>query len=220
MSACEDWQMNALLDWLINHMQSIDPLLRSSLAGLAILAETSLFVGLIVPGDTVVLVAATGVHNMAEFWLLLGMVLLGSLIGESLGFLIGRFFGERIRASKLGRRLGENNWALADHFVHRRGGLAVGISRFLPVLHSLVPVVSGMTRMRYRVFITWTVGACAIWAGIYVAVGYIAKASYLQLSANLKWGGAVFVGIILIFVVIVHFAKKRLEKEAEKLAEE
>jgi len=212
--------MNALLDWLINHMQSIDPILRSSLAGLAILAETSLFVGLIVPGDTVVLVAATGIHNFAEFWLLLGLVLFGSMVGETLGFLIGRFFGERIRASKFGKRLGESNWALADHFVHRRGGLAVAISRFLPILHSLVPVVSGMTRMRYRIFISWTVGACAIWAGLYVAVGYLAKSSYQQLSTNLKWGGAVFVGIILIFVTIVHFAKKRLEKAAEKMAEE
>lgn len=201
-------------------MQSIDPLLRSGLAGLAIMAETSLFVGLIVPGDTVVLVAATGIHDFSEFWLLLGLVLLGSLLGETLGFLIGRFFGERIRSSKFGKRLGESNWALADHFVHRRGGLAVGISRFLPILHSLVPVVSGMTRMRYRTFITWTVGACAIWAGIYVAVGYIAKASYEQLSTNLKWGGAVFVGIILIFVTVIHFAKKRLEKTAEKMAEE
>ena len=212
--------MNAFLDWLINHMQGIDPLLRSSLAGLAILAETSLFVGLIIPGDTVVLVTSTGVHNFAEFWLLLGLVLLGSLIGESLGFLIGRLFGERIRHSKFGKRLGESNWALADHFVHRRGGLAVGISRFLPILHSLVPVVSGMTRMRYRTFITWTLAACAIWAGAYVSVGYIAKASYLQLASNLKWGGAVFVGIILIFVTVVHFAKKRLEKTAEKMAEE
>lgn len=211
--------MNAFLDWLINHMQSLDPVLRSSLAGLAIMAETSLFVGLIIPGDTVVLVASTGVHNFAEYWLLLAFVLLGSMIGETLGFLIGRFFGERIRRSKFGQRLGENNWALADHFVHRRGGLAVGISRFLPVLHSLVPVVSGMTRMRYRTFISWTLGACTIWAGAYVSVGYLAKASYLQLASNLKWGGAIFIGIILIFVTLVHFAKKRLEKTAEKMAE-
>ena len=59
--------MNAFLDWLINHMQSLDPILRSSLAGLAILAETSLFVGLIIPGDTVVLVASTGIDNLAAF---------------------------------------------------------------------------------------------------------------------------------------------------------
>jgi membrane protein DedA with SNARE-associated domain len=201
-------------------MQSLDPVLRTGLAGLAIMAETSLFVGLIIPGDTVVLIAATGTHNFGEFWLLLGMVLLGSMIGESIGFLIGRYFGERIRASKFGKRLGESNWAMADHFVHRRGGLAVGISRFLPILHSLVPVVSGMTRMRYRIFITWTLGACAIWAAIYVSVGYLAKSSYEQLSSNLKWGGAVFVGIVLIFVIGIHFAKKRLEKAAEKMAEE
>jgi membrane protein DedA with SNARE-associated domain len=201
-------------------MQSLDPVLRTGLAGLAIMAETSLFVGLIIPGDTVVLIAATGSHNFGEFWLLLGMVLLGSMIGESIGFLIGRYFGERIRASKFGKRLGESNWAMADHFVHRRGGLAVGISRFLPILHSLVPVVSGMTRMRYRIFITWTLGACAIWAAIYVSVGYLAKSSYEQLSSNLKWGGAVFVGIVLIFVIGIHFAKKRLEKAAEKMAEE
>jgi len=212
--------VNAIIDWLINHMQSLDPVLRTGLAGLAIMAETSLFVGLIIPGDTVVLIAATGSHNFGEFWLLLGMVLLGSMIGESIGFLIGRYFGERIRASKFGKRLGESNWAMADHFVHRRGGLAVGISRFLPILHSLVPVVSGMTRMRYRIFITWTLGACAIWAAIYVSVGYLAKSSYEQLSSNLKWGGAVFVGIVLIFVIGIHFAKKRLEKAAEKMAEE
>ena len=181
--------------------------------------ETSLFVGLIIPGDTVVLVASTGVLDIGDFFLLLGFVLLGSLIGESLGFWIGRLFGSRIRASKLGQRIGESNWKMADSFIEARGGLAVAISRFLPVLHSLVPVVAGATKMRYRVFIRWTVAACAVWASAYVSVGYLAHTSYDQIGANLKFGSVIFVAIILVFVTIIHFAKKRLEKTAIKMVQ-
>ena len=74
--------------------------------------------------------------------------------------------------------------------------------------------------MRYQTFIKWTFAACAIWASAYVGVGYIAKASYEQLSSSLKWGGFIFVAIILVFLVLVHFGKKRLEKAAEKMIAE
>jgi membrane protein DedA with SNARE-associated domain len=211
--------VNEFLDWLLNTVQSVDPLLRDLLAGLAIMLETSLFVGLIMPGDTVVLVASTGVQNFVDFLGLLGFVLLGSLIGESIGFWVGRFFGAQIRRSKLGQKIGERNWQMADTFVETRGGIAVAISRFLPVLHSLVPVVSGMTRMRYSTFIKWTLAACAVWASAYVGIGYLAHASYDRLASNLKFGGLVFVAIIVAFVVAVHFAKKRLEKTAERMIE-
>ncbi len=211
--------MNELLNWLLTTVQSVDPLTRNLLAGLAIMLETSLFVGLVMPGDTVVLVAATGVANLLDFFFLLGAVLLGSLIGESLGFWIGRLFGEKIRYSKLGNKIGEKNWKMADAFIESRGGLAVAISRFLPVLHSLVPVVAGASTMRYRIFIRWTVAACAIWAAAYVGVGYIAQASYEQIGANLKFGAVIFIAIILTFAIIVHFAKKRLEKAAIKMVE-
>ncbi|AIC47415.1 DedA family protein [Rhodoluna lacicola] len=211
--------MNELLNWLLTTVQSVDPLTRNLLAGLAIMLETSLFVGLVMPGDTVVLVAATGVANLLDFFFLLGAVLLGSLIGESLGFWIGRLFGEKIRYSKLGNKIGEKNWKMADAFIESRGGLAVAISRFLPVLHSLVPVVAGASTMRYRIFIRWTVAACAIWASAYVGVGYIAQASYEQIGANLKFGAVIFIAIILTFAIIVHFAKKRLEKAAIKMVE-
>ena len=212
--------MNDILDWLLTTVQSVDPALRNILAGLAIMLETSLFVGLVMPGDTVVLVASTGVADIGDFFWLLGCVLLGSLLGESFGFWIGRLFGERIRASKLGQKIGEKNWRMADAFIESRGGLAVAISRFLPVLHSLVPVVAGATKMRYGVFIRWTLAACAVWASAYVGVGYLAKSSYEQIGSSLKFGGLIFVAIILIFVTIVHFAKKRLEKTAVKMVEE
>jgi membrane-associated protein len=212
--------VNEILDWLLNTVQSVDPTLRNLLAGLAIMLETSLFVGLVMPGDTVVLVASTGVTNLADFFWLLGAVLLGSLIGESIGFGIGRLFGERIRRSKFGQKIGEKNWQLADNFIEARGGIAVAISRFLPVLHSLVPVVAGATKMRYRVFIRWTFAACAVWASLYVGVGYLAKESYEQIGGTLKFGAVAFIAIILIFMTLVHFAKKRLEKTAVKMVED
>lgn len=212
--------MNEILDWLLTTVQGVDPLTRNLLAGLAIMLETSLFVGLIIPGDTVVLVAATGVAHLSDFFFLLGCVLLGSLIGESFGFWIGRLFGERIRYSKLGNRVGEKNWKMADSFIESRGGLAVAISRFLPVLHSLVPVVAGASTMRYRVFIRWTVAACAVWASAYVGVGYLAQSSYEQIGTNLKYGAFIFIAIILVFMTIVHFAKKRLEKAAVRMVDE
>lgn len=212
--------MNDILNWLIETVQSVSPLLRNLLAGFAIMCETSLFIGLIIPGDTVVLVASTGVVDILDFFFLLGSVLLGSLVGETIGFFLGRFFGPKIRHSKLGKRLGEKNWELADRFVARRGGIAVAISRFLPVLHSLVPVVAGMTTMRYRVFISWTVAACAIWASAYVSVGYLARSAYEQIAGQLKWGGLAFVAIILVFMIIVHFGKQKLEIAAEKMAED
>lgn len=211
--------VNEILDWLLTTVQSVDPLTRNLLAGLAIMLETSLFVGLVIPGDTVVLVASTGVTDLSDFFFLLSCVLLGSLLGESFGFWIGRLFGERIRYSKLGNRIGEKNWKMADAFIESRGGLAVAISRFLPVLHSLVPVVAGASQMRYRVFIRWTVGACAVWASAYVGVGFLAQASYEQIGANLKYGALVFIAIILVFMTIVHFAKKRLEKSAIRMVE-
>jgi len=212
--------VNEILDWLLNTVQSVDPTLRNLLAGLAIMLETSLFVGLVMPGDTVVLVASTGVANLADFFWLLGAVLLGSLIGESIGFGIGRLFGERIRRSKFGQKIGEKNWQLADNFIEARGGIAVAISRFLPVLHSLVPVVAGATKMRYRVFIRWTFAACAVWASLYVGVGYLAKSSYEQIGGTLKFGAVAFIAIILIFMTLVHFAKKRLEKTAVRMVED
>ncbi len=101
--------MNELLTWLLDAVQSVDPVLRTVIAGVAIMLETSVLAGLIVPGDTVVLVAATAVGSVPEGVILAAVVIVGALIGESVGFWLGRWLGPRIRFSRLGRRLGEDN---------------------------------------------------------------------------------------------------------------
>jgi membrane protein DedA with SNARE-associated domain len=209
--------VNDFVNSLLTAIHQVDWLLRDLIAAFAIMCETSLFVGLIIPGDTIVLVAATGVQNIFDFFGLLGFVVLGSLIGESVGFWIGRAFGPRIRASKLGQRIGETNWMIADEFVETRGGWAIAVSRFLPVLHSLVPVTAGMTRMRYRTFIRWTVGACTVWAAAYVALGWWAHDTYDRYLSNLKSGGYIFAGLVVVILVLVSLGKKRLEGTAERM---
>ena len=143
--------------------------------------ETSLFIGLLVPGDTVVLVTATAGRGWVEWLLLLASVVAGSVAGESVGYAVGRAFGPRLRAGRLGRRIGEKQWLRSERWLERRGGVAIFLSRFLPVLHALVPVTVGASDIPYRRFLAWSVPACVLWAAIYVSVGTVAGLSLIHI---------------------------------------
>ncbi len=212
--------MNELLDWILDVVQAVDPVARTLLAGVGILLETSVLIGLVVPGDTIVLVASTAVDGVGQYFALVFAVIAGALIGESIGFGLGRWFGPHIQRSRLGRRIGEENWARAQRYLDRRGGPAVFISRFLPVLHSLIPLTVGMSTMRYRKFMAWTVPACVIWAFAYVTVGSAAAGGYRELSRDLHWAGYLFVAVIAAFLLVVWGAKKLIVRvESRHMAE-
>ncbi len=209
-------QVNDILDWLLNTVQSVDPVLRTVLAGIGIMLETSILIGLIVPGDTVVIVASTAVSSAPEYWAMVAAVIVGALIGESVGFALGRWFGPYIRRSWLGQKIGESSWQRAENYLDQRGGIAVFVSRFLPVLHSLIPLTVGMSKMSYRKFIAWTVPACIIWAFAYVSVGSAAAGSYRELSQRLHFAGYIFVAIIVAFLLIALGTKKLLSRSESK----
>jgi len=204
--------LNGVLMWVLDTVQSVDPVLRTLLAGFGIALETSILIGLIIPGDTVVIVAATAVGSPFEFVALVVAVVVGALVGESLGFALGRFFGPKIRASRLGGWIGERNWARAENWVDRRGGIAVFVSRFLPVLHSVIPLTVGMSTMSYRRFISWTAPASAIWAIAYVSVGTFAAGSFRELLERAHYAGYIFVGVIAVFLIGMLVVKKVLER--------
>jgi len=202
--------MNDLLTWILDTVSSVDPVLRVVLAGIGMVLETSVLVGLIVPGDTIVIVASTAVVTPMEYASLVLALITGALIGESIGFSLGRLCGPYIRRSRLGRRIGERNWIRAENYLARRGGVAVFISRFLPVLHSLIPLTVGMSTMRYRTFMTWTIPACVLWSLAYVSVGSAAAVGYRELSDQLHVAGYLFVAAITLFLLTIVLVKKWL----------
>lgn len=208
--------VNDALTYILDTVQSVNPVLRTILAGVAIMLETSILIGLLVPGDTVVLVTSSAVGTPFEAAILIAVVIVGALIGESVGFALGRYFGPKIRHSKLGSRIGEQHWAQAERYLGRRGGVAVFISRFLPVLHSLIPVTVGMSTMRYRTFMAWTVPATSIWSIAYVSVGALTAGSFRELLDQLHYAGYIFVAVVIAFAIITLVAKKVLQQSQKR----
>lgn len=208
--------MNEALTWILDVVQNVDPILRTLLAGVGMLLETSILVGLIVPGDTIVIVASTAVQNWVQYTALVLAVIAGSLAGESIGFALGRYFGPKIRGSRLGQRVGYETWMRAENYLDRRGGIAVFVSRFLPVFHSLIPLTVGMSTMRYRKFLRWTLPACVIWAVAYASVGWAAAGTYREMSGRLHYAGYAFAGIIMGFLLIVFVVRTLLVRSQRR----
>ena len=207
--------MNEVLDAILSWVEGVPPVWRVLVTGVAVLLETSILVGLVVPGDTIVLVSSTGVTTLASYLFTVLAVVLGALAGESIGFSLGRRFGPRLRSSWLGRQVGEKRWAKADRFVQRRGGIAVFISRFLPVFHSVIPLTAGTTAMRYRSFMIWTIPACTIWAFLYVSIGSGAAGTYRELQTSFSSAGWVFIAIVTVSIVLVAVIKNVLHRFAD-----
>ncbi|MBK5237988.1 MAG: DedA family protein [Actinomycetales bacterium] len=208
--------MNDFINWFLGGVSSIDPVARTLIASLGIMLETSFLVGLVIPGDTIVLIASAAIKTPGEYYAMVGMVIFSSLIGETIGFFIGRRFGLQIRGSWLGRKLGVERWRAADNYLDRRGGIAVFLSRFLPVLHSVIPLTVGMSKMRYRQFISWTAAACIIWTVAYVTLAAVLRERYVQLSEKFDWAGWAFIGIVIGFVFVMWVIKKRIARTQAK----
>ena len=211
--------MNDVLNWILDAVSAVDPVVRTLLAGVGMLLETSVLIGLVVPGDTIVIVASTAVEGPVEYIALVLAVILGALAGESIGFYLGRRFGPWIRRSWLGRQIGEKHWATAERYLARRGGIAVFLSRFLPVLHSVIPLTVGMSTMRYRTFLAWTVPACVLWTGAYVSVGAAAAEGYRSIADQLHFAGYLFVAVIAVFGVAVVVVKRWLKHREARFME-
>jgi len=170
--------------------------------GLLAMAESGLFVGLFVPGETAMILGGVLVsRGHAELGWMVIAASVGAVIGDSISYELGRRFGHRLVATRLGRRVGEPNWSRAREYVGRRGGRAVFFGRFLGVLRALVPAVAGWAGMRYGSFLTFNIAGGLIWASGTILLGVLAGRSWQLVET---WVGRIgLVGACLVIAVVI-----------------
>jgi membrane-associated protein len=185
-----------------------------AIIGTLLVLETTVLVGLVIPGEVALLAAATTVGDAGEYLGLAAVAGVASLLGQSGGYLIGRGFGPRLRASWAGRRIGEQHWLRAEKVLHGGAGRAIIGSRFLAVAHSLVPVIAGTLRMPLRRFAPYTAIGAVVWGLVYVGLGSAASAA-VRGSAHLV--GPTFTAVVVAAVVtalVVRAVRKRRRARA------
>jgi membrane-associated protein len=213
--------MVEVIDGLLAALAGL-PLWALAVAVAVVMAlEASLLTGVIVPGDLVVLFAASTATTPTRWVVLWAAVAAGSVAGESVGYGIGRLFGQRVQASRIGRWLGPQRWARAGGFLQRRGARAVFAGRFLAAVHAVLPIVAGSVRMGYRRFLAAAVAGALAWSALYMVIGALAGASYRAVAEQLNQasgivaggliGAALFAGVVLLREGIMRLSKTHVD---------
>lgn len=189
------------------------------IAGGLCFAEAAILVGMVLPGETALLVAGVFCNPRYGNLNLGVMIVVGALCaiaGDSVGYEFGRKFGPSLRRSRLGQWVGEPRWKTVDGFIHRWGGRAVFLGRLTALLRALMPSMAGMSGLRYPTFLMWNALGGLIWAPGCVLLGYAFASALDVVGKTLTWAPLGILAVVIIAAVMVHLRRRKRERSAEQ----
>jgi membrane protein DedA with SNARE-associated domain len=174
-----------LPEWIEN-VGGLPPGLIYLVAAVLVAAETGLIIGLFLPGEPVLLAAGfLASVGTVELGPLIPMLLGAALAGDSIGYLLGRRYGPRIRATRFGIWIGGHRWERAERLLDTYGGRAVFLGRWIGFARTLVPPLAGASGLRYGRFLAWDAAAILTYVPGSVLLGYVAGESYQELERTM-----------------------------------
>jgi membrane-associated protein len=204
--------MSELIAGVLDGLAGLNTTALYLLAGLFTALETSVGIGLLIPGDSVVLLAGTTATTPHRFTALVAVTTLG-VAGRGVGRLPA---GPPLRPPAADRSAWpatrRGRWASAEAFLRGRGGRAVAAARFVAVVHALVPVLAGTLGMPYRRLVGWGSVGAAAWSVLYVAIGAAAGASWRHYGDQMGLAGLAMLGAALAVVLAVRAARSRAQQ--------
>ncbi|MDQ3979246.1 MAG: bifunctional DedA family/phosphatase PAP2 family protein [Actinomycetota bacterium] len=186
------------MNQLLESLGSLSGAAAYVMVGLFATLETAALVGLFVPGELAMLAGGyIAYQDKAELVPMMIVATVCAIVGDSLGYQLGRRFGPSLKRTRLGRRVGEDRWARAENYLVTRGGRAVFFGRFIGVMRALVPALAGVSRMPYRRFVVWSALGGILWAPTIVGLGYLAGSSYRRVEDYAGRAGLVLLGLLV-----------------------
>ncbi len=196
----------------------VEPLLQLSAAVaypvifLLVFAEAAVFVGFVLPGETAVLLGGVlAANHRLSLTALLVLVVVAAVLGDSVGYEVGRVFGPRLLRTRFLRRLA-GRLEGAQRLLRERGGMAVFLGRFTAFLRAAMPGLAGLSRMPYPRFLLFNAFGGLVWGVGVVLLGYFAGNSYSRVEKILGRGSAALLALLVLGGVVAWHVHRRRDR--------
>ncbi|WP_033310287.1 VTT domain-containing protein [Streptomyces iakyrus] len=180
---------------------------------LIVFAESGLFAFL--PGDSLLFTAglfvAQGQYISQPLWLVCTLIVLAAVIGDQVGYMIGKFLGPRLFNRPNSKLFKQENLDKAHEFMEKYGPKAIVLARFVPIVRTFAPIVAGAGRMKYRTFLTYNIiGGIAWGTGVTLAGYWLGQIDFIKKNVE-----SILILIVLLSVVpiIIEYLRDRSKKK-------
>lgn len=210
--------MQSVIDFL---KQLTDPQSIIAFGGLALLlfvvfAETGLLIGFFLPGDSLIFISGMicvskpellGVNLISLILLLCTAAILGNMVGYWFGYKVGPPLFERKDSLIFKKKYLE----VTRDFYDKNGGKTLIIGRFLPIIRTFAPILAGVVKIDFKIFMLYNVVGAFAWIGTLCSIGYY-LGTYQWVQQNI---GYIVIGLIIITTipVLTTFLRERKNKQ-------
>jgi len=178
---------------------------------LVIFAETGLFFGFFLPGDSLLFIA--GLLSDSEFidqpvWLLIIMLIVAAVSGTCVGYWFGAWAGLRLKNKKENIFYRRKYLEMAETFYKRHGLMAFIVGRFLPVIRTFIPILSGMVKIPFPQFFFYNIAGAICWITPLVVLGHWLGNLFPDLIDYIEYI-IVFLVVVTAIPVIITYRRNR-----------
>lgn len=177
----------------------IGPLQFCGLVSVIVFVETGLFAGFFLPGDSLLITAGifAGQRWIPLPWLLFPGILC-AIVGDQLGYWIGRSAGPALFRREDSLFFRRSHLARAQAFYEKYGGRAVIFARFVPIVRTFCPPVTGAAGMRYSTYLAYDCFGGTLWVGGMLITGYFLGAKFPNIGKYLH----LIIGVVILLSIL------------------
>ena len=138
-----------------------------------VFAETGLFFGFFLPGDSLLFTAGflASQHQLSFAWLLVG-TFLAAVLGDTIGYAFGKKVGPAIFKKENSVFFNKEHITKAHNFYEKYGKKTIILARFIPIIRTFAPIVAGIGNMNYKTFISYNIIGGLAWTELMLWLGY------------------------------------------------